>query len=155
LEVRILSVEPRPPYFGVSFTMPGAGTITDLVDKPWMKVIPFEWEDKVAHYDDLFDIPLAPFMGTMGVLPTEKVSSVPPGAHGGNIDLKDLTAGSTLFLPVHVAGAGFLAGDGHAAQGDGEVSLTALEVSQDFRVQFVLHKGCTQPWPLAETDEHY
>lgn len=155
LEVRILHVEPRAPHYGVSFTAPGVGTLTDLVDKPWMKVLPLDMDAQVARFDDSFDIPLAPFMGTMGVLPTEKVSSVPPGPHGGNIDMKDLVPGSRLYLPVHVPGAGFLTGDGHAAQGDGEVNLTGLEVSQNVRVQFILHKDCKQPWPLAETDEHY
>ncbi len=155
LEVRILDVQPRPPYFGVSLTFPGAGSLPDLLDAPWMKVIPLDMDANVGRFNENFDIPLAPFMGTMGVAPTKKVSSVPPGRFGGNLDLKDLTAGSSLYLPVLVPGGLFLTGDGHAAQGDGEVNLTGLEVSQAVTVQFILHKQCEQPWPLAETDEHY
>src|SRR4029450_5515002 len=85
-------------------------------------------------------LPLAPFFGSIGVAPPAlagRISSRPPGWHGGNLDNKDLVAGSTLPLPVHVAGALLSIGDGHARQGDGEVTGTALETS--LRGTFELH----------------
>ena len=83
------------------------------------------------------------------------MSSGPPGAHVGNLDNKELVAGTTLFLPVHVPGALLSIGDGHAAQGDGEVSGTAVEASMFGTVQIVLHKDRTLTWPRAETPTHY
>lgn len=155
LEVRVVSVTPRPPYYGVSFTRPDGGALPGLVDKPWLKVIRIDREQGLARFAPGVDIPLQPFMGIMAVAPTEKVSSIPPGKFGGNIDLKDLTAGARLYLPVQVPGALFFTGDGHGAQGDGEVNLTGLETSMVTRLQFVLHKQCDQTWPLAETSDHY
>jgi acetamidase/formamidase len=84
-----------------------------------------------------------------------KQSSVPPGVYGGNIDLKDLTAGSTLYLPVHVPGALFMTGDGHAAQGDGEVDLTAIETSLTGTFRLDVIKGRTLAMPRAETPNHW
>ena len=76
------------------------------------------------------DIPLAPFFGSMGVAPPRRfgrLNSAPPGIHAGNLDNKEFVAGTTLFIPVHTAGALFEVGDGHAGQGNGEVDITALE----------------------------
>src|SRR5690606_1428368 len=98
---------------------------------------------------------LAPFMGTLGVAPTERRSSIPPGEHGGNIDLKDLVAGTALYLRVQVDGAIFFAGDGHALQGNGEVNLTALETSMRCDLHFTRHEGCSLKGPLAETARDY
>jgi acetamidase/formamidase len=84
-----------------------------------------------------------------------KLNSVPPGPYGGNIDLKDLTAGSILYLPVHVPGALFMVGDGHAAQGDGEVNLTAIETSMTGRFRLELIKQANLTWPRAETPDHW
>ena len=84
-----------------------------------------------------------------------RVSSGPPGFHGGNFDLKELVAGSTLYLPVHVPGALLSIGDGHAAQGDGEVSGTAIETALSGRVRIVLHKDREILWPRAETPTHF
>ncbi|GAA5236434.1 acetamidase [Verticiella sediminum] len=158
LEVRVLGVAPRAPHYGVNFTRPGAGSLPDLLDAPWTHVMHFDMVRGVAHFaPELGDIeiPLAPFMGIMGVAPRTRVSSIPPGAFGGNLDLRWLTAGARLYLPVQVAGALFFVGDGHAAQGDGEVDLTALETSMQGRFQFILHKQCPQAWPLAETRDDY
>ena len=104
--------------------------------------------------DRLARFPLQPFMGVMGVAPAadEPVHSVPPGPHGGNIDVNLLTVGSTLYLPVQVDGALFHTGDPHYAQGDGEVALTAMEASLrgTFRLS-VLHEHASEPpsarWP--------
>ncbi|MGI9257525.1 MAG: acetamidase/formamidase family protein [Gammaproteobacteria bacterium] len=112
-------------------------------------------------------IPLAPFMGIMAVAPRGPVvgqpgvtvagvqSSRPPGEYGGNLDIKLLTAGATLYLPVFQDGAHFYAGDPHGVQGDGEVSGTALEHSLTGVFRFVLHKGNAPNAPRAETPTHY
>jgi acetamidase/formamidase len=99
-------------------------------------------------------IPLKPFFGSMGVAPPPeagRVSSNPPGRHAGNLDNRELVAGSTLYIPVFVPGALFEIGDGHAAQGDGEVDQTAIETSLRGRVQLTVRKGMTLTWPRAET----
>jgi acetamidase/formamidase len=99
-------------------------------------------------------IPLRPFFGSMGVAPAPeigRVSSNPPGRHAGNLDNRELVAGSTLWIPVFVPGALFEIGDGHAAQGDGEVDQTAIETSLRGKVQLTVRKGMTLKWPRAET----
>jgi acetamidase/formamidase len=99
-------------------------------------------------------IPLKPFFGSMGVAPAPelgRVSSNPPGRHAGNLDNRELVAGSTLLIPVFVPGALFEIGDGHAAQGDGEVDQTAIETSLRGRLQLTVRKGMTLTWPRAET----
>jgi acetamidase/formamidase len=99
-------------------------------------------------------IPLRPFFGSMGVAPAPemgRVSSNPPGRHAGNLDNRELVAGSTLWIPVFVPGALFEIGDGHAAQGDGEVDQTGIETSLRGRVQLTVRKGLALKWPRAET----
>jgi len=155
LEVQVLDVAPRAPYYGVNFTRPGAGSLPDLPDTDWLHVLKFDMQRNVARFRHDLTIPLAPFMGIMAVAPSMRVSSIPPGPFGGNIDLRWLTAGARLYLPVQVAGALFYVGDGHGVQGDGEVNLTALETSLSGHLRFVLHKHCPQAWPLAETENHY
>jgi acetamidase/formamidase len=103
-------------------------------------------------------IPIRPFFGSMGVAPSPelgRVSSNPPGKHAGNLDNKELGVGSTLLIPVFVPGALFLIGDGHAAQGDGEVDQTAIETSLRGRVQLTVRKGMKLNWPRAETASDY
>lgn len=155
LEVRVLAVRPRAPYYGVSYTRPGAGSLPDLVPRPWSKVVRFDMERGLARFRQGVDIPLAPFMGVMAVSPAQRASSLPPGPFGGNLGLKLLRAGARLYLPVQVPGALFYTGDGHAAQGNGAVNLTGLEASMSATLQFVLHKRCPQAWPLAETHGSY
>jgi len=103
-------------------------------------------------------IPLKPFFGSMGVAPAPelgRVSSNPPGRHAGNLDNRELVAGSTLLIPVFVPGALFQVGDGHAAQGDGEVDQTGIETSLRGRLQLTVRKGMTLAWPRAETATDY
>ena len=103
-------------------------------------------------------VPVKPFWGVMGVAPPVsmgRVPSGPPNVFGGNLDNRDLGTGSTLFLPVHVSGALLSFGDGHAAQGHGEVCLSAVETSLKGEVQVVLHKGRRLRWPRGETATHY
>ena len=155
LEVEVLDVSPRAPYYGVSFTRPGVGSLPGLPDAPWLKLLRFDMARGVVPFDEVLEIPLAPFMGTMGVAPTTRVSSIPPGVFGGNIDLKDMRPGARLYLPVQVPGALFFVGDGHAAQGNGEVSLTGLETSMRGCFRFRVHKAAGIAWPTAETADHY
>lgn len=100
---------------------------------------------------------LAPFLGVIGMPPDEDGvhSTGPPRRWGGNIDCKELVAGATLYLPVSIDGAHVSAGDGHAAQGDGEVGNSAVETSLKGEIQVVLHKGMRTGWPRAETPTHY
>jgi len=103
-------------------------------------------------------IPLRPFFGSMGVAPAAevgRVSSNPPSTHAGNLDNKELVAGTTLFIPVHVRGALFEVGDGHAAQGDGEVDQTGIETSLRGRLQLTVRKGMKLSWPRGETTTHF
>ena len=94
----------------------------------------------------------------MGVAPPDsagRISSGPPGIHAGNLDNKELVAGTTLFIPVHAKGALFSVGDGHAGQGNGEVDITALETSLTGKLQFVARKDMHLRWPRAETPTHF
>lgn len=103
-------------------------------------------------------LPLKPFFGSMGVAPAPevgRVSSNPPGKHAGNLDNRELVAGSTLWIPVFVPGALFEVGDGHAAQGDGEVDQTAIETSLRGKLQLTVRKGMALTWPRAETATDY
>ncbi|MGH9484302.1 MAG: acetamidase/formamidase family protein, partial [Terriglobales bacterium] len=102
--------------------------------------------------------PMHPFFGSMGVAPPPswgKHSSVPPDLMGGNMDCKDLVAGSTIDFPVFVPGALFYVGDGHAGQGDGEVDITAIETSLQGTFTFTLEKHTGQKWPRAETAANF
>ena len=159
LEVRVIDVKFRVPY-GVNATNKGAGVLPDLLTEPVFRIIRLDLERNVALFTPEIEVPLAPFMGIMAVAPPADmatVSSRPPGAFGGNIDLKQLTRVSTLYLPVFNAGALFFTGDAHAAQGDGEVDGTAIETSLTPTFQFIVHKakGRNLTWPRAETATHY
>jgi acetamidase/formamidase len=103
-------------------------------------------------------LPLHPFFGSMGVAPAPelgRVSSNPPGRHAGNLDNRELVAGTTLYIPIFTRGALFEIGDGHAAQGDGEVDQTAIETSLRGRVQLTVRKDMKLTWPRAETPTDY
>jgi acetamidase/formamidase len=175
LEVQILDVEMRVPY-GFNNTGPTSGVLgasypgtlpTDPVPSGMRKLIRYE-KDRgrdMAAFSDGISFEAAPFMGTMAVAPPVPVpgppvgapmqSSRPPGVFGGNLDNKDLVAGTTLYLPVFHAGARFYTGDGHSAQGDGEVDGTAVEHSLTPTIRFVLHKNRLISAPRAETKTHY
>jgi acetamidase/formamidase len=103
-------------------------------------------------------LPLHPFFGSMGVAPAPelgRVSSNPPGRHAGNLDNRELVAGTTLYIPIFTRGALFEIGDGHAAQGDGEVDQTAIETSLRGRLQLTVRKDMKLTWPRAETATDY
>jgi N-acyl-D-amino-acid deacylase len=155
LEVRILSVDYSIPY-GYNGC---SGFVRDLCDADRRsRLIRIDTKNHRAQIAPGVTVPLRPFFGSMGVAPppdSGRVSSVPPGRHAGNMDLKDLVAGTRLFVPVWVEGALFEVGDGHAAQGDGEVNQTGLETSLEGRLEFRLHKRGGLDWPRAETDTHH
>jgi len=157
LAVHVLDVRPLTPY-GVNSIRTGKGGLPEEFTLNRSVVIPLDLERGVAKFSPRIEVPIAPFFGIMATGPARtlgRTSSVPPGPYGGNIDLKELTAGSVLYLPVHVPGALFMVGDGHAAQGDGEVDLTAIETSMTGRFRFELHRGKTLAWPRAETLTHW
>ena len=157
LEVRIVSVRLAIPYAYNGFG-PGRGFLPEDYPYPKMKIIPLDEKRMVARFAPGIEIPLHPFFGSMGVaLPetTGKFSSNPPWIHAGNLDNKDLVAGTTLYIPVHAPGALFEVGDGHAGQGNGEVDITAMETSLIGTFQFVVRKDMHLRWPRAETPTYF
>ena len=157
LEVRIKTIKLAIPYAYNAFS-PGRGFIPEDFPYPKIKIIPLDEKRMVGRFADGIEIPLKPFFGSMGVAPPEvsgRISSAPPWIHAGNLDNKELVAGTTLFIPVHVRGALFLAGDGHAGQGNGEVDITALETSLIGTFQLVVRKDMHLKWPRAETPTHF
>jgi acetamidase/formamidase len=160
LEIRILDVTPRIPY-GVCGGGPGSGALatTGEIPRPFAHVIPLDLKRNTGVFDKNVEVPLAPFMGVMGNCPADAEgpyrTSGPPGNFGGNLDCKYLSAGSTLYLPVYQKGALFYTGDSHAAQGDGEITVNAIETANTCTLQFIVHKGKTLKMPRAENATHY
>jgi acetamidase/formamidase len=157
LEVRIQSIRLPIPYAYNGFR-PGSGFLPDEFPYARMKIVPLDRDRMVAHFSDRIEIPLCPFFGSMGVAPPEasgRISSAPPWFHAGNLDNKELVAGTTLYIPVNAPGALFQVGDGHAAQGNGEVDITALETSLVGTFQFVVRKDMHLRWPRGETPTHF
>jgi acetamidase/formamidase len=157
LEVRIKEIRLAIPYAYNGFR-PGSGFLPDDFPYSRIKIVPLDRERMIGHFSDRIEIPLRPFFGSMGVAPPEangRISSAPPWIHAGNLDNKELVAGTTLYIPVHAPGALFEAGDGHAAQGNGEVDITALETSLTGVFQFILRKDLHLRWPRGETPTHY
>ncbi|CAN5310291.1 acetamidase/formamidase family protein [soil metagenome] len=155
LEVRIQSVELAIPY---GYNAIGQnGFLSDEIFERKLTLITLDKAKMLGHFADGIEIPLRPFFGSMGVAPPKDAgrwNSAPPWIHAGNLDNKELTAGTTLFIPVHVKGALFEIGDGHAAQGNGEVDITAIETSLKGQLQFIVRKGKSLKWPRAETPTH-
>ena len=157
LEIHIQKIDLAIPYAYNGFRF-GAGFLTQDFTYSRTKIIPLDRERMVANFAPSIEIPLHPFFGSMGVAPPEsygRISSNPPGIHGGNMDNKELVAGTTLYLPVHARGALFEIGDGHAGQGNGEVDITAMETSLTGTLQFIVRKDLKVKYPRAETPTHY
>ncbi|MDT9599759.1 acetamidase/formamidase family protein [Sphingosinicella rhizophila] len=157
LEIRIRDMAMAEPWAVNVFT-PGGGTLPHLFPYQGGKFVPIDLKRKVATITSGVEVPVRPFFGNIGVGPpvlVGRLSSRPPGYHGGNFDNKELVAGSTLYLPVHVKGGLLSVGDGHAAQGDGEVNGSALEASLRGKLQIFLRKDLKLRWPQAETPTHY
>src|SRR5438270_3308065 len=157
LEIRIQKIELAIPYAYNAFG-PTRGFLPEDFPYRKMKIIPLDKDRMVAKFAPGIEIPLHPFFGSMGVAPPEsygKVDSAPPGVHAGNMDNKELVAGSTLYLPVHVRGALFEVGDGHAGQGNGEVDITAMENSLVGTLQFVVRQANGQEYEAAGLATHF
>jgi acetamidase/formamidase len=154
LEVKILSID-LPLAYGYNACR---GFLPENCQRRPIRLMPFDRKQMTATFAPGIVIPLRPFFGSMGVAPPPsagRISSNPPWIHAGNLDNKELVAGTTLFIPVHAKGALFEVGDGHAAQGDGEVDQTAIETSLRGRLQLIVRKGMTLTWPRAETPTDY
>ena len=151
LEVRILEVKPKIKY---GYNGCSGFVRTNCEQGAGSKIIPIDAKKMTAEFAPGIVIPLKPFFGSMGVAPATsvgRISSNPPSTHAGNLDNKELVVGTTLYIPVHVAGALFEVGDGHLAQGDGEVDQTAIETSLRGRLQLTVRKDMHLEWPRAET----
>ncbi len=157
LEIRIIAIDYLHNY-GVNAFSPGGGVLPDDYPYAGFKLIRWPAGATSVQFAPGITLPLAPFFGSIGVAPPPlvgRISSRPPGYYGGNLDNKDLVVGSTLYLPVHVPGALLSIGDGHAMQGDGEVTGTALETSLRGTFELRVIKGARLKWPRAETPTHY
>jgi acetamidase/formamidase len=156
LEVRIQKIDIDVPFACNSF---GAGRGFLPNDFPYsrLKIIPLDREHMLGKFAPGINLPLHPFFGSMGVAPpsTGRLNSGPPWMHAGNMDNKELVAGTILFIPVFAKGALFEVGDGHAGQGNGEVDITALETLLTGTFTFIVHKGERMLWPRAETPTSY
>jgi acetamidase/formamidase len=158
LEVRIQDINLAIDY-GYNRQRPYSGALPDEFPGFFQRIIKINREAKTAEVAPGVVIPLTrPFFGTMGVAPPPfmgRISSAPPGIHTGNIDNKDIAAGTTLYMPVYAQGALFSVGDGHGAQGQGEVDLSAVETGLRGRFQFIVRKDMKLTWPRAETPTHW
>ncbi|MFL5482030.1 MAG: acetamidase/formamidase family protein [Gemmatimonadaceae bacterium] len=157
LEVRLLSIT-----LPIDYAYNGCrGFVPELCGPPGARVSTLVHLDRAhmtAEVAPGITVPLRPFFGSIGVAPAPslgRVSSNPPSRHAGNLDNKELVAGTTLYIPVFVKGALLEIGDGHAAQGDGEVDQTAIETNLHGRVQLIVRKDMKLDWPRAETPTHW
>ncbi|MDR3538459.1 MAG: acetamidase/formamidase family protein, partial [Acetobacteraceae bacterium] len=161
LEIHVDKIEPGADW-GYTIILPLLGTLPEDFHESTLFHIPVDRARRICTLPWGTELALAPFFGVMGVAPPPafgRISSTQPRIHGGNLDNKELTAGSTLFLPVWVPGANFSVGDGHGVQGDGEVCISALEMCLTGTFTFTLHKGAAgRPLlthPRAETPTHF
>jgi acetamidase/formamidase len=155
--VRINKIVPRA--YATNFNVPGMfGEFPSKFPDGQVKYFYLDLERKVAEFAPGIEIPLAPFPGTIGVARAEpgQYSSVPPGRYAGNIDVRDLTEGAALYVPVFVKGALLWTGDSHAAQGNGEINLTALETAyREMNVTVDVLKNMKLEWPRIETKDSW
>ena len=154
LEIEIVEVRLRSPY-GWMMIEPGAGALPE--DFPYLrkKLIPLDRSKMLAEFAPGIRIPVRPFFGNLGLAPPMgRLGSAPPAFNGGNLDNKWLVAGTRLMIPVQVPGGLFSVGDGHAAQGDGEVCVTAIETNLTGVFRFQVRKDMNLRWPRAETPSH-
>ena len=155
LEVLFDSIQLAIPY---GYNAIGqSGFLSDEIYERKMTIIPLDKQQMIGSFLTNIRIPLKPFFGSMGVAPAKEVgkwNSAPPWKNAGNLDNKELVQGSRLFIPVFVKGALFEIGDGHAAQGNGKVDITAIETSLIGKLQFIVHKHKKQDWPRGETATH-
>ena len=156
LAVTIHEAEVQGPGWAGIF--PGFGFLVDEFTEPWLQSFDLAPGATEARFNDHVTLPLSPFPGVLGVAPAteEMLVTIPPRENGGNMDNRYMRAGTTVYIPVQVAGANFSIGDSHAVQGDGEVSGTAIEAPMRFVVELEAKpnpRGITEP--EYETDEYY
>ncbi len=157
LEIRVREVSLLQDW-GFNLILPLLGTLPHDYDEPRLVNIPLDRERRVGTLPWGLELDLHPFFGVMGLAPPKgwgRITSVAPQACGGNLDNKELVAGSTLYLPVFVEGGLFSCGDGHGAQGDGEVCITAIETALRGTFEFVVRDDLGFTFPRAETDTHH
>jgi acetamidase/formamidase len=149
LRIEILDLVPGD--LGHTAFSPGRGLLPDDFPEPYLKM--WDLDGQWAELRPGVRIPLEPFLGVMGVALAEpgEHSTIPPRKTGGNMDIKQLTAGTTLYLPVAVDDAIFSAGDGHAAQGDGEVCITAIETAMTATLRFSIQRDRELAGPEFQT----
>lgn len=153
LEVRLEAIAPSLPV-GFNAIRTGWGALPQAFPQPALRFIPLDLVNNIAEFppNSGIQIPLKPFFGILGVATPENArNSIPPGSYGGNIDNRELQTGSRVFLPIFVPGALFSIGDGHSAQGDGEVNVTAIETSMNGKIMLKLRKDLQLTTPIAET----
>jgi acetamidase/formamidase len=158
LEVRFKSIRPAIDYACNSFGPRSGFLPEDFPGTSKSRIIELDTVRNLGKFSDGIIIPLHPFFGSVGVAPPAsygRLNSAPPGIHAGNLDNKELVAGTALFIPVWAKGALLNIGDGHAGQGNGEVDITAMETSLIGRIQLIVHKNMHLNWPRAETPTHY
>lgn len=150
LAVEILDI--RTQGWGWTAVLPGLGLLPEDFPDAYLRVFDIS-NAQFAYMREDVAIPLTPFFGTMGVCPAGASAApvMPPGAFGGNMDIRQLVAGATLYLPVQVEQALFSCGDAHGCQGDGEVCVTGLEAPMYAALRFTLHKGRSIPSPQFRT----
>ena len=157
LKVTINKIIPRS--YGMNVNYPGvAGLFPKEFPDGQIRLVYLDWDKKVAEFLPGVFIPLRPFPGIVGVARAEpgRHSTVPPGRYAGNLDIRELTAGTSLHVPVFVKGALLWVSDGHAAQGNGEINLTAIETAfREFNVTVEVIKGRSLEWPRIETPTHW
>jgi acetamidase/formamidase len=157
LEVRIEEVKLRQDW-GYTFIRPLSGTLPDDFHSFTLRHIALNRDTLEAKLPWGGTLPLSPFFGVMGTAPPKnwgRLTSLVPRSFGGNLDNKELVGGTTLYLPVFVEGALFSCGDGHGAQGDGEVCITAIETALEGTFTFILREDLSLPMPRAETPTHH
>jgi acetamidase/formamidase len=156
LEVRIETIDLHYDW-GYTFSRPLAGALPDDFAETHLMHIPLDRTKMTGRLPWGLELPLRPFFGVMATAPPvawQSVSTLPPRRNGGNLDNKELVAGTTLYLPIHVDGANFSVGDGHGVQGDGEVCVTAIETGLIGTFQLIAHNDRHLTWPQAETPTH-
>jgi acetamidase/formamidase len=146
LAVEILDL--RTEGWGWAAFFPGRGLLPEDFQEPYLRIFDLTRGDVALLREDIA-IPIEPFFGTMGVCPAgaREQPVMPPGTFGGNMDVRQLTAGATVYLPVQVDGGLFSCGDAHAAQGDGEVCITGIEAPMYGTLRLVVQKGRRLPAP--------
>jgi acetamidase/formamidase len=157
LEVRIHDIQLVQDW-GYNAIRPLLGALPDDFPETRLMTIPLDAERGIATLPWGTELRLRPFFGVMGVAPPRAwgaITSIVPRCHGGNLDNKELGAGATLYLPIHVDGALFSAGDGHGVQGDGEVCVTAIETALQGTFELILRTDMSLSMPRAETATHY